>query len=68
MYLIEHFTFLDIKMKIIKLEAKIFFKDEFLEFKRKLIFFGIKDVNYMDMVFIMQLFNKYPDDYIIKIF
>ena len=42
MYLTEHFTLLDIKMKIIKLEAKKFFKNEFLEFKMKLRFFWDK--------------------------
>ena len=66
MYLIEHFASLDIKMKIIKLEAKKIFKEDSLNFKRELKFFEIKAINYMDMVHIMELFNRYPDPYIIK--
>ena len=66
MYLIEHFASLDIKMKIIKLEAKKNFKEDSLNFKRELKFFEIKAINYMDMVHILELFNRYPDPYIIK--
>ena len=66
MYLIEHFTFLDIKKKITKPEAKKCFKEDSSEFKRELRFFEIKAINYMDMVHIMELFNRYPDPYIIK--